>query len=548
MRELRLLPTALLTWLMVLSVILTRDIRVGMLLVLCGVVVATGLRQTGQAVTLSAIAVATGCLTWWRVRWAEHTELSTPVVGTVKTAKKLGEDLSIIRLDVQGYPAVVPVLLRSDQDVPRSAQVMVSGRMTDNDRPGIGEVLLNATEVEILQEAVGYAGWVNQTRDTFAAAVLQHVGPSSQGLIPGMVLGDTRMQDAVEEQTYIDTGLSHLSAVSGANVSIVTTSVIVIMALLTIGPRLQVAGAATALVVFVSLVGTEPSVLRATVTGTVGLLAVINSRRMEPVHGLSLAVIGLLLWDPDLAVHYGFILSVVATAGIIMLFPLLYRALASTGWPDILLRALAVAIAADVVTMPIIAMMAGKISVVAVVANVLVTPAVAPVTVVGLIAVILSLLPGGVEIIPLKIVEPFSWWIHQVGGFCQGLPLSTVEIGNGLLGIIWVITACCWLIVGIYYGFLRIIGVVFLGTMVFQWYSNRLPPVVDPSTVGYVVVDKLPATVPSGTELIIVTDPEGQAADRPTTTREGIPVMFPNRDGEVTWHVDGSQHAVDGRF
>jgi len=46
----------------------------------------------------------------------------------------------------------------------------------------------------------------------------------------------------------------------------------------------------------------------------------------------------------------------------------------------------------------------------------------------------------------------------------------------------------------------------------------------------------------------IVTDPDGTSADRPTATREGIPVMYPNRDGEVTLHTDGSQHAADGRF
>ena len=322
----------------------------------------------------------------------------------------------------------------------------------------------------------------------------------------------------------------------------------VVLALLTIGPRIQLAGAAIALVVFVSLVGTEPSVLRAAVTGMVGLLAVLNSRRMEPVHGLCLAVIGLLLWDPDLAVQYGFILSVVATAGIVMLFPLLYRALARPGWPDILVRAVAVAVAADVVTMPVIAVMAGQVSLVAVLANVLVAPAVAPVTVVGLIAVVLTLPPGGLEVLALRICEPFTWWIHQVGSVCQGLPISTVGTGGGLLGTLWVITACCWIIVGIHRGLARVIAVLFTVLLVSHWYGGRLPPRVDPADVGYVVVDKLPGTVPPGTGLIIVTDPDGAPADRPTATREGIPVMYPNRDGEVTLHTDGSQHAADGRF
>lgn len=548
MRELRLLPAALLAWVVVFSVILTRGMVVAMVLVGAVAVVALILRQSGQAVTTAAVGMATTAAARMRVGQAERFVFPDPLTGTVGSFKQLEGDLAILRLEVEGYPALVPVLLRGDHEVPHSAQVVVEGHLKDSDRPGVGTVLVTADHLEVVGEATGYAGWVNQVRDAFQESVLATVGPSSQGLLPGMVLGDTRLQDTVEEQTYIDTGLSHLSAVSGSNVSITTTSVMVVLALLTIGPRIQLAGAAFALVVFVSLVGTEPSVLRAAVTGMVGLLAVVNSRRMEPVHGLCLAVIGLLLWDPDLAVQYGFILSVVATAGIVMLFPLLYRALARTGWPDILVRAVAVAVAADVVTMPVIAVMAGQVSIVAVLANVLVAPAVAPVTVVGLVAVLLTLAPGGLEMLALRICEPFTWWIHQVGSVCQELPISTVGTGGGLLGTLWVLTACCWIIVGIHRGLAAVMAALFTVLLVSHWYGGRLPPRVDPVDVGYVVVDKLPGTVPPGTGLIIVTDPDGTPADRPTATREGIPVMYPNRDGEVTLHTDGSQHAADGRF
>lgn len=111
---------------------------------------------------------------------------------------------------------------------------------------------------------------------------------------------------------------------------------------------------------YVFLVGPEPSVLRAAVTGVVGLTAVVASRRSEPVHALCLAVIGLVVWDSNLAVNYGFALSVAATAGIVVVSPLIAQALGFL--PDLLARALAVAIAADVVTMPIIALMSGRVS------------------------------------------------------------------------------------------------------------------------------------------------------------------------------------------
>lgn len=548
MRELRLLPAAFLLWGVVLSVLLSRELWVATALTLAAAVVAGLYKEAGQAVFLGAVGAAGGLVARYRVHQAQSFEFPAEFHGVVESVKVLDGGVAFLRLQVEGYPAAVPVMVHSGAEVAPASQILVAGRVVGSDRPGVGEVLITTSSVEVTQQPQGYAAWVNQVRDCFSEAVQDHVGPSSQGLLPGMVLGDTRLQTAVEEQTYIDTGLSHLSAVSGSNVSIVTVSVMVLLAALTLSPRMQLAGAAGALLVFVTLVGTEPSVLRAAVTGTVGLLAVFNSRRMEPIHGLCLAVIGLLLWDSDLAVQYGFILSVTATAGIVMLFPLLYQALARTRWPDVFIRALAVAIAADVVTMPIIAVMAGRVSLVAVLANVLAAPAVAPVTLLGLIAVILTLLPGGLEILPLRLVEPCTWWIHQVGTYCQNLPLATVDTGTGGLSLIWVLTGCCWIIIGVYLGLVRIMAAVFLLLLGLQWYNNRLPPVVELSELNYIVVDKLPEETPPGTTLIIITDPTGEPADRPTTTPAGTPVLYPHRDGEVQLHTDGTQHAADGRF
>lgn len=163
------------------------------------------------------------------------------------------------------------------------------------------------------------AAWSNHVKDVFAESVARTVGERSQGLIPGMVLGDTSLQTPAEQQAYIHTGLSHLSAVSGANVAIVTTAAAVLASAVGLGLRGRVACAVVALTVFASLVGPEPSVLRASVTGLVGLTAVLASSVAEPVHALSLAVIGLVLVDSNLAVSYGFALSVAATAGIVAL-------------------------------------------------------------------------------------------------------------------------------------------------------------------------------------------------------------------------------------
>ncbi|ALC06511.1 competence protein ComE-like protein [Corynebacterium deserti GIMN1.010] len=564
MRELRLAPAAVLVWMVTAMIILSVSwvgaTVVSAITVVIAVVIALVLRQVGQAVLLGVLGTCSGLLTWWRLSRAQHIELRSPLIGTVSSVSTMDSGDHHILLSVDGYPAKVSVFYSGELSAERGALISAKGWLKPDDFPGLSTVVMTSDSVEVIGEAQGYAAWVNHVRDNFAESVSRHVGESSQGLIPGMVLGDTRGQSTIEAQMFIDTGLSHLSAVSGSNVSILVSTVMVAAYLLTIGPRIQVAVSMGALLVFVSVVGTEPSVLRAAVMGVVGLLAVINSSRMEPIHGLSLAVMGLLIVDSNLAVQYGFVLSVAATAGIVALFPLLYRALAPplSRWrvPDIVVRAFAVAIAADLVTMPIIALMAGRISLVAVLANVLVDLAVAPITVIGLIAVLLSLLPdqlGPIELVALKVIEPFSWWIYHVAQWCQRLPNSTLEVTDGWLGIAWVVIAGLWMVVAIFYGHIRKILITVAAVFALSTVTQRPPAPVDPLTLNFQVIETVGeqgelGDVDKHVQLVIVEDPQGPMSTRPIVTKDGVPVLFPYRDGEVTLHVDGTQRAADGRF
>lgn len=128
------------------------------------------------------------------------------------------------------------------------------------------------------------------------------------------------------------------------------------------GPRLSAAVAGLALVGFVVVVGPEPSVLRAGVMGAVGLLALALGRERSAVPALAVAVICLVTYDPAMAVSFGFALSVVATAGIVLLAPPWSAAMTRRGVPRGIAAALAVPTAAFLTTAPVVAGMAGRIS------------------------------------------------------------------------------------------------------------------------------------------------------------------------------------------
>ena len=339
--------------------------------------------------------------------------------------------------------------------------------------------------------------------------------------------------------------------------ALVTTAAVLLVAHRS--PRTRAAVAALALLGYVIIVGPDASVLRAAATGIVGLIVMLSATTKAPSHTLALVVIGLILYDSSLAAHYGFALSVAATGGIIAAVPPFHTLIGRTGLPDIIVRALAVALAAHLVTMPIVALMSNRVSVIAVAANLLAAPAVAPITILGLVAAILSLLPGGLETIPLAIIGPLAHWIGLVATGGAALPGATIAIPDALAPA-WAALAAAWTIWLIYRQHFRIL----VGVVLILLFAPGIPMLtgarrIDPHTlITYTVPTKdhlitLDKTggIPPDAQLIMIERPPPSGRRqahraRPTVTRAGVPVVVMGVD--VDLYEDGTQHAADGSF
>ena len=105
------------------------------------------------------------------------------------------------------------------------------------------------------------------------------VPEDAAGLVPGLVIGDTSLTSPDLTADMTEVQMSHLSAVSGSNVSIVLAALIGLCSLLGLPRRLRPVVALIGLAGFVVLARPEPSVIRAAVMGAVGLLGVSTSRR-----------------------------------------------------------------------------------------------------------------------------------------------------------------------------------------------------------------------------------------------------------------------------
>ncbi len=277
-----------------------------------------------------------------------------------------------------------------------------------------------------------------------AAAVRRHfadatraVLPADQAaMLPALVLGDTTALDGPTTDEFRIAGLTHLTAVSGANVTIVCGAVL--LSAMLVGPRAAVALAALALVVFVVVVAPSASVLRAAIMGGITLLAVVSHRRRQAIPALSATVIAVVVGWPEMAVDVGFALSVSATGALIVVAPVWSNVLVARGWPKPLADAVSVAVAAQLVTAPLVAGISGILSVVSVAANLAVAAVIAPITVLGTCAAALAApWPDAAELL-IRFTGPELWWLLRVSGWAASVPGAAVPVPSGLAGILCV--------------------------------------------------------------------------------------------------------------
>ncbi|PRY36190.1 DNA internalization-related competence protein ComEC/Rec2 [Umezawaea tangerina] len=250
--------------------------------------------------------------------------------------------------------------------------------------------------------------------------------PEPAGLLPALVVGDTAEVSSRVEDEFRTSGLAHLLAVSGANLAILCGAVLLLLRIFRVGPKGCAAGASVALVGFVVLAGPEPSVLRAAVMGAVALLALVLGRERSALPALAATVVVLVLYDPALGVEPGFALSVVATAALVLLAPRWAAALRDRGVPIGLAEALAVPMAASVVTAPLVVAISGRISLVSVVANLVAAPVVAPATVLGVLAAVVAPVHHGAARVLVELSGPEVGWLITVGRKASEVPGGSV--------------------------------------------------------------------------------------------------------------------------
>ncbi|MFB6718627.1 ComEC/Rec2 family competence protein [Kribbella sp. NPDC056345] len=346
-----------------------------------------------------------------------------------------------------------PVLViagESWRNVRYGERIATTGRLEAvQDGDDVAATLSIRTAPRSLTEPSWWLRAAEQVRAGLRAAVADEPA-DVRGLVPALVMGDESALSEELTEDFETTGLTHLSAVSGTNLTLLLVFVLPCARLIGVRAHALTAVGVMTVVVFVILARPQPSVLRAAAMGLIALAAMTGGDgRRRAVRSLSVAVIVLLLLDTSLARSAGFALSVLATAGIVLLGPGWRDALGN--WlPTWLAEAIACPLAAQLACTPIVAWLSGEVSLVAVAANLLAAPAVGPATILGFAA-------AGVALISTEAAQLIGWaagwparWIILIARQGADLPGAANPWPATAIGVAVLTLLCLALVFGLH--------------------------------------------------------------------------------------------------
>ncbi|MFB6818386.1 ComEC/Rec2 family competence protein [Streptomyces sp. NPDC056347] len=332
-----------------------------------------------------------------------------------------------------------------------STRLRVGGRLAPPLHAGERSAAVLRVEGKGPPRVIGTPSLLQRTAGALRGGLRQateRLAPDARALLPGLVVGDTSRVGPELHEAFKATDLTHLMAVSGANLAILLILLIGPPGMATraerrgLAPRLGIPLRLTALLgggltlAFVLVCRPEPSVLRAAACGLITLLAIGTGRRRSLIPALAAAVLLLVLHDPWMARSYGFILSVLATGALLTIAPVWSDALRRRGVPPRLAEALAAAAAAQAVCAPVVVLLASRVSLVAIPCNLLAEFAVAPATVLGFAALAVAPLAMPVAELLARVAGWPAGWIATVARTGAALPGAGIDWPDGGTGAV----------------------------------------------------------------------------------------------------------------
>ena len=227
-------------------------------------------------------------------------------------------------------------------------------------------------------------------KHTFERALESVMQAPQAALMEGFLLGEKHGLSAALTQAFVVVGLIHVIVLSGYNIGVVSEWTLRAFSLF-LRRRAALVATAIIIVLFALMAGGGMATARAAIMGLIAIVARYLRRPALALRGLGAAVLAMLLWNPLVVFDVGFVLSVLATLGLITLSPYVETKLRLLPAGDIRSVA-ATTIAVQMFVLPALLYYTGVLSFVSIPVNIIVLPLVPLAMLLGFAAGMLALL------------------------------------------------------------------------------------------------------------------------------------------------------------
>jgi competence protein ComEC len=306
------------------------------------------------------------------------------------------------------------------------------------------------------QENLGnrFYGMILALKNRFSAKITALIPAPEAGLLEGIIIGGSGKLSKEVQADFSRTGMTHIVAVSGYNITIVAEYLMLLGIFIGLWRRQAFWFALIGIWIFILLTGFPASAIRAGVMGTLLLYAMKNGRLANAGNAILCSAAVMLWWNP-LLLRYdiGFQLSFLATIGIVYFYPMLgiYFGEKLKKYPTIIAfiaEIFFMSLSAQIFVLPIILFNFQTLSLISPVTNILVLPILPITMLVGFLTIVSSFIFQ-----PLAVI--FSWLAYLplryeiiVINYFANLKFSALEMGLSWQGmLIWYII----LIGGVYF-------------------------------------------------------------------------------------------------
>jgi competence protein ComEC len=381
--------------------------------------------------------LAFGYMSWQLGKLEQPLELPAKLTFT-DTYTINGQTLRGLMKDTQGRPIYIVYTFHSEEEkrqydtIPLAGTVfLVEGEMKEPAPPShrysffMGDYLKSKGAAGIL-EVSSFKGL--ETKETMLQRIyeqrfrlsehIQRTFPASLSAeAQALLIGVNEGVEAEIERAYQKLGITHLFAISGLHIALV--SLLFFQGMLRLGVRREFAALILLIIlpVYALLAGGAPSVWRAVLVVELVMLAKYFQWRLPMDDALAISFIMFVLWQPGTVYQVGFQLSYLATASLVFSGPILARA--NTWW----LQGFIMTFVCQLLTYPLLLYHFYEFSLSSFIANIFFVPLFSFIILpINLLLLAASFLPVAVKSLLFSIYEPARALLTELILYLQDIP------------------------------------------------------------------------------------------------------------------------------